>query len=59
MNETSDRCRNWGPGRSPRAAARVVVFADRSPSREPGGPNESPRVIQCEPTHPGLELKCA
>jgi len=42
MNETSDRCGTWGPGRSPRAAARVVVFADRSPSREPGGPNESP-----------------
>jgi hypothetical protein len=31
MNETSDGCGTWGPGRSPRAAARVVVFADRSP----------------------------
>jgi hypothetical protein len=27
MNETSNRCGTRGPGRSPRAAARMVVFA--------------------------------
>ena len=41
MNETSDRCGTWGPGRSPRAAARVALvgagFGGRSEKAGPRG----------------------